>query len=89
MLTDIAARVTTGMPWPGEPHETQRRPGRVLWLGSEDGLADMTRPRMTACGAMSERVIVIEGVLQNGKRNTFSLQDDLIEVCDWLDARSQ
>src|SRR5690348_1640304 len=46
VLADVAARVTTGTPWPGETDP--RPPGRVLWLGSEDGIEDMTVPRLIA-----------------------------------------
>jgi RecA-family ATPase len=62
VLADIVARITTGEPWPGE---TERRtPGRVLWLGSEDGAEDMTVPRLMACNADLPRVIEIQGVQQ-------------------------
>jgi hypothetical protein len=83
VLTDIAARATTGAPWPGEVG-VRREPGRVLWLGSEDGIEEMTIPRLTACGANLANVIEIEGVVQKGKRSTFSLQDDLEAVGAWL-----
>lgn len=83
VLTDIAARATTGAPWPGEAGVT-REPGRVLWLGSEDGIEEMTIPRLTACGANLANVIEIEGVVQEGKRSTFSMQDDLEAVGSWL-----
>lgn len=92
VLADIAARVTTGAAWPG-PHGIpgdKREPGRVLWLGSEDSIEEMTIPRLTACGANLNNVIEIQGVMQNGKRNTFSMQDDIVEVARWLTiARSE
>lgn len=94
VLADITARVTTGMPWPGEfhaqPGENATRPGpirppaRVLWLGSEDGIEEMTVPRLMACGADLNNVIEIQGVTQEGQRNTFSMQDDLRAVDEWL-----
>lgn len=82
VLADIAARVTTGVPWPGESQ--QRAPSRVLWLGSEDGIEEMTAPRLAACGAALDHVIEIQGVTQQGRRNTFSMQDDLEQVAHWL-----
>lgn len=88
VLADIAARVTTGDPWPGPrgiPGE-RREPGRVLWLGSEDGIEEMTVPRLTACGADLNNVIEIQGAMQAGRRNTFSMQDDLDAVGHWLNA---
>jgi hypothetical protein len=78
VLADIVARVTTGAPWPGTTE--QRPPGRVLWLGSEDGAEDMTVPRLMACGANLTRITEIQGVMQAGKRTTFSMQDDLEAV---------
>ena len=86
IFADIAARITTGAPWPGEYDcpSAWRTPERVLWLGSEDSIEEMTVPRLTACGANLANVIEIQGVLQEGKRNTFSMQDDLEAVGQWL-----
>jgi hypothetical protein len=84
VLADVAARVTTGAPWPGDDSAERRSPGRVLWLGSEDSIEEMTVPRLLACGANLENVIEIQGVSESGKRNTFSLQDDLDAITDWL-----
>ena len=81
VLADVAARVTTGRAWPGEPEGTPpRTPGNVLWLGSEDPMELLTVPRLIACGAELQRVTEIEGVTRNGQRGTFSLQDDLAAV---------
>lgn len=56
---DIAARVTTGSPWPdGQPCPV----GAVVILTAEDGLADTIRPRLDAHGADSNRVIAFEAV---------------------------
>ena len=82
VLADITARVTTGNPWPGPigiPGD-RRTPGRVLWLGSEDGIEEMTVPRLMACGADLTKVVEIQGVMQQGKRDTFSMQDDIEAV---------
>lgn len=84
VLADVTARVTTGAPWPGEQANAQREPGRVLWLGSEDGIEELTVPRLVACGANLANVMEIQGVLQQGKRNTFSMQDDLASVSAML-----
>ena len=83
---DVTARVTTGAPWPGEfdcPN-ARRKPERVLWLGSEDSIEEMTVPRLTACGANLDNVVEIQCAMQDGKRNTFSMQDDLEGVAQWL-----
>jgi hypothetical protein len=65
----LAAHVTTGRPFPGEG-DTEREPGNVLYLQSEDGLADTLRPRLEAAGADLKRVQVIsfEGVTVNDPR---------------------
>jgi hypothetical protein len=86
VLGDVTARITTGKPWPGEYEcpDAWRTPERVLWLGSEDSIEEMTVPRLMACGANLDNVIEIQGVTQQGKRNTFSMQDDLEAVSDWL-----
>ena len=75
VLADIAARVTTGAPWPGEA--LKRDVARVLWLGSEDGIEEMTVPRLMASGANLNNVIEVQGVTHKGRRDTFSMQDDL------------
>ena len=77
-LADVVARESTGQPWPGETEP--RAPGRVLWLGSEDGAEDMTVPRLVACGADLSRIVEIQGVMQGTTRTTFSMQDDLAAV---------
>lgn len=86
VFADVTARVTTGAPWPGEYDcpAAWRKPERVLWLGSEDSIEEMTVPRLTACGANLANVVEIQGVMQEGKRNTFSMQDDLEAVGQWL-----
>lgn len=83
VIAYIVARITDGGPW---PTETLGRPAaRVLWLGSEDGIEEMTVPRLEACGANLANVIEIQGVKVNGQRNTFSMQDDIAKVEKWLE----
>lgn len=84
VLADIMARMTTGAPWPGEPTDARRVPERVLWLGSEDSVEEMLVPRLMASGADLANVVEIQGVVQEGQRNTFSMQDDLEAVSAWL-----
>lgn len=59
MLVDLAARLTTGRPFPGE--STGREPGSVLFVAHEDGIADTLVPRLNAAGADTTRVDVLEG----------------------------
>ncbi len=80
VLADVAARVSTGSPWPGEEPEKHRQPSPVLWLGSEDGMEELTGPRLVACGADLNNFIEIQGVKQGNQKATFSMQDDLNSV---------
>lgn len=77
VLADVAARVTTGAPWPGEPAEARRTAGRVLWLGSEDPFEILTGPRLAACGADMRMVTEIQAVQRAGRVDGFSMQDDI------------
>lgn len=49
MLLDIAARLTTGTPMPGDKVRPEK--ASVLLLSAEDGLGDTVRPRLEAAGA--------------------------------------
>ena len=84
---DIAARVTTGRAWPdchGQTHPT----GDVLFLASEDGLADTIRPRLDECGADVNRVHYIQGVGRDG-RESFELDKHLRFLDRHLDAHPE
>lgn len=85
VLADVTARVSKGAPWPGEPLDQPRPCGRVLWLGSEDGIEELTVPRLVACSADLANVHEIQGVMQGGARNTFSMQDDIKSVRNVLE----
>lgn len=56
IAADLAARVTTGQAMPGEDDE--RPPRGVVWLGSEDSLDAVIRPRLRGAGADLSRVFV-------------------------------
>lgn len=60
LTCDIAAHVTTGRTWPDGPNRL--RPGAVLMLTSEDGLADTVRPRVELAGGDLSQVLVLETV---------------------------
>lgn len=54
LTCDLAARTSTGAPWPdGSPGGA---PAGVLLLSAEDGLADTIAPRLAAAGADATRV---------------------------------
>lgn len=61
LTLDMAARVSTGTPWP-ESQDTPNPVGHVLLLNGEDGLADTIRPRLDAAGANVANITAIEGV---------------------------
>lgn len=52
--------------------------------GGEDGIGDMTVPRLKANGAILENIIEIQGVSRDGVRSTFSMQDDILNVVELL-----
>ncbi len=89
VLADVAARVTTGAPWPGEAPEARRAPGRVLWLGSEDPFELLTGPRLVACGADLRMVTEVRAVQRAGKMDALSMQDDIGAVRAELMAAKQ
>jgi len=60
LCLDLAARVSTGSPWPdGEPGNA---PGGVFILSAEDGLDDTLAPRLMAAGADSSRIHAVTEV---------------------------
>ena len=84
LLTDIAARETTGKAWPGTTDN--RAPGRVLWLGSEDGVEELIVPRLHVAHANLKRFFIIKcSQKSNGVNESFSLQDDIKTTRDALE----
>jgi uncharacterized protein YijF (DUF1287 family) len=57
LTLDLAARVSTGRPMPGEMGKHD--PAAVIIMTAEDGLADTVRPRLDALGADAARVHAI------------------------------
>jgi hypothetical protein len=73
---DIAARVSTGRPMPGE--ETNPwGPASVVLLSAEDGIGDTIRPRLEAAGADLERIVVLDEVDAGEGRRPPIIPDDL------------
>jgi hypothetical protein len=70
---DAAARITTGSHW---PNGARASIGSAIFVCSEDDTADTIRPRLEAAGADLTKVFVFKSA-DNGKRKTFSLQEDL------------
>lgn len=81
MALDMAARVTTGAPWPDEVLASEARGaeappaslpgpssrvGSVILLTAEDDTADTVRPRLEAAGGDPTRVLVLRAVKRAG-----------------------
>jgi hypothetical protein len=67
LTLDIAARASTGRPFPGEDGTAHRDPENVILFVGEDGLADTVKPRLMAAGADCNRVAIMEGARFNGE----------------------
>ncbi len=75
---DIAARVSSGRPFPG--CETVSVPAsEVVLLSAEDDPADTIRPRLDAAGANVKRIHLLKGVASQTPNcpATFNLENDL------------
>ena len=75
---DLAARVSTGAPW---PHAAGRSDiGDVLILSAEDDPADTIVPRLMAVGADLNRIFILKGVKKGDQVQYFSLAEDLLAL---------
>jgi len=75
MTLDLAARLTTGKPWPdGAPAVPV---GDVLLLQAEDGVADTVRKRFDNAGGDATRLRLIDAVCKDGSEEWFSLESHL------------
>jgi hypothetical protein len=69
VMADIAARVTTASPMPGEETCSLEKVAGVVLMTAEDGLADTVRPRLDAAGADVSRIVALTFVVdQKGER---------------------
>lgn len=76
---DWMARLTTGRPWPdGAP--ALEGPGDVLVLSFEDAPDTVLKPRLRAAGGDPHRVLLLEGVMQAGRRRAFDLERDVARI---------
>ncbi|MDO8398911.1 MAG: AAA family ATPase [Bradyrhizobium sp.] len=83
ILADLTARATTGDRWPDGAAGADA--GDVIWLSSEDDVADTLAPRLIAAGANMSRVFVIRSVSDEQQRHRgFSLQADLHRLEDLI-----
>lgn len=80
---DLAARTTTGGPWPLAPDDaTADAPGDVLIASAEDDPADTIRPRLERAGADLARVHLIHGVQRVREWDDFNLEDHIAMLGD-------
>ena len=83
---DIAARVTTGEPWPCSVD--RREPANVVMLSAEDDAEDTIVPRLMAAGADRDLVTFVDGIrefTEDGPRNNWlSLDKHLRQLGDVL-----
>ena len=61
LTIDMAARITAGRPWPDQPDNQLPEPGDVIYIGTEDDMADTLRPRLEAAGGDPSRFYVLTG----------------------------
>lgn len=74
---DIAARVSTGRGWPGQP-SVAREPAGVLLISSEDALDDTIRPRLDAMKADCSLIGAFNAVeTSDGSGTAFETDFDL------------
>lgn len=72
---DVAARVSSGKPWPGGNEEAPL--GGVILLVAEDDLGDTVRPRLEAAGADIGRIHVLSAVRIRDRLRPFNLAEDM------------
>jgi hypothetical protein len=82
---DMAARVSSGLPWPDNPGPNPA--AGVVLLSAEDDIADTVRPRLDAAGADCTRIRVLKAVRRRDPgaasevERPFDLQQD-VEVLE-------
>ena len=78
---DIAARVSTGAPWPCS--DQRREAGNVMLISAEDDLEDTIIPRLDAAGADRERIHFVTGVRgEDGRIDWLSLDRHWQQLAD-------
>jgi hypothetical protein len=79
-VLDLAARVSTGSPFP-DGTKCGNGAGGVVVLSAEDGLADTIKPRLEAAGADTSRIsslkTVVTGTGESRQERPFALPKDL------------
>jgi len=65
LMAEIAARVSTGEPWPDDP-ATRGNPAKVLIISGEDEILTVIKPRLRACGADLGKVHLVDFMHEDG-----------------------
>jgi hypothetical protein len=73
LTSEIAARITTGTPF---PNGIERKPRDVVFIAVEDGVADTIKPRVAAAGGNEQHAHVIH-IEQEGNEITPDLERHL------------
>ena len=74
LVADWIGRITTGTAWPdGAPN----RRGSVIYVGVEDSVSQVLRPRLQAAGADLTKVLIVGSFQENGKERLLSIPEDL------------
>jgi len=77
MTLDLAARVSSGKPFP-DGAECESSGAGVVLLSAEDGLADTIRPRLDAAGADTTKILALATVPdEDGHDRLLSIPEDL------------
>jgi hypothetical protein len=67
----MAARITTGSPWPDDPLKQSILKGAVIILTAEDDIADTVLPRLKTNEADVSKVVAIQGVKYPNEEEQF------------------
>jgi AAA domain len=80
LTMDIAARVSSGSPWPDKPG-VNREPADVIILSAEDSITKTIKPRLVACGCDPARVHVHQSELGGG----LNMKEHVVQLSQMID----
>ncbi len=75
IVLDLAARLSSGAPFPGE--SLGQEPAGVVVVSLEDGIGDTIRPRIEVAGGDLKRIAVLREVVKDGEERTVSVPEDI------------
>lgn len=78
LTLDLAARVASGTPFPGDDDNRYGNfPRKVILLSAEDDPADTIRPRLDAAGADPDNILMLRGVRIGEHTRSLNLRGDI------------